>query len=526
MSTIILRDVSFAHVGASDDVFSHLDLILASHWRSALLGRNGRGKTTLLRLLAGELEPQQGEILHDLTMPLFRPLAVHPATRGRLFDVVREQVGPYVEWQRQLEALLDEGTEAALVEYGELLARYEAADGYRIDARLEAALEQLGFGSADRLRPFASFSGGEQTRALLASLFLRPGSYPLLDEPTEHLDRAGRVLVADFLASCPGFLLVSHDRDFLDRCVDHVLAIENTGISRHDAGFSSWLLERDRRLAFEAQRNRQLQAEIRQLRVAARQRREGAAARERDKAAHTDKGYIGHRAAKQMKRAMVIERRMDRAAEQRQELLGDVERVGTLTCASLPPPAQILLTLTDLALAPLWRHLSLRVAPGDRIAIRGANGSGKTRLLDLLAGREMAGSGVLQRASGLMISRSLQQPSWTRATLQASLQEGQLDSGRLRQTLGAMGLAGDVIDGDLDRLSPGAMKKLDLALNLIRPAHLRLWDEPLNHLDLETREQIEQAVLASRPTLIVVEHDGGFIDRIATRVIDLPPAQA
>jgi lincosamide and streptogramin A transport system ATP-binding/permease protein len=518
MSTIILRGVAFSHPSPETTVFDNVDLLIDSAWRTALVGRNGRGKTTLLRLIHRELTPQRGELLHALRTCYFPAPVPDPSQSAHV--IAKHAAGPFAAWESQMAALLADGSAEALDTYGELESRYQQAGGYEVDARLDAELEKLGISSGAQQCAFATLSGGEQTRVLIAGLFAAPDAYPLIDEPTNHLDSEGRRRLADYLAGKPGFLLASHDRAFLEAAVDHVVAIESGKVSVHAARFSVWLRERDARRSLEQRQNEQLKREMRSLTAAAQQRRAGAASRERDKAPHTDKGFIGRRAAKQMKRALVIERRIERAVDDRRRLIAHHEREYALKFEHAQPCATPLLTATALSATRggrlLWKNCSMTLERGARIAIAGANGCGKTTLLDILSGCVVPESGELQRAAGLQVVLVRQQPYWTRTAIQAELERCGIDRDRYRQVLGALGMAGDVIDHPIERLSPGQLKKIELAFSFAQPAHIWIWDEPLNYVDLETREQIEAAVLRDGPTLLFVEHDRTFVERVAT----------
>lgn len=525
MSTIICRNLSFSHPAPATDVFSHLELLIDTQWRAGLVGRNGRGKTTLMKLIARELTPDNGELIHALTTHYF---PFHPSDPGAtVFSIVKNAVAPFDAWERRLETLLAAGTEQALSEYAELLTQYERHGGYTIDARVAQALDRLDIDAGKHNRPFMSLSGGEQTRALIASLFVMDGCYPLIDEPTNHLDLAGREIVADYLADQHGFLVVSHDRAFLDSCIDHVVAIQREDVVVHAITYSEWLkLEREQQ-AFEQRRSDGLKREIRALSRASAQRREGALARERDKAPHVDKGYVGHRAAKQMKRALAIERRIERQIEERKSLLRNAEKSRTLKLDSDSRAARDLIVANNLTVLrdgrPLFEPVSFNLASGDRLAILGRNGSGKSSLLTALNGGAIDTAGVLKRSAALKIRSAAQIPTWTHGAVDDHLAAAGLDGTRFRHVMATIGVSGELLKHRLETLSAGELKKIELARTLLEPADVLIWDEPLNYIDVESRLQIEALILDAEPTLIFVEHDRYFIEQVATDVLALNP---
>ena len=528
MANILCRKVSFGYDGTERNVFTDLDLVIDTGWRTALTGRNGRGKTTLLRLIQGDLTPDRGHIERPVGVQRFPVSVADPAVSA--FDAAKDAAGPYRRWEREMARLLDTDDDSNLARYGTLQTRFQEAGGYEIDADLERELSALGIDGALRSRRFDRLSGGEQTRCLLAGLFARQAGFPLIDEPTNHLDRAGRERVAEYLHAKHGFLIVSHDRAFLDACADHVIALNPDTVETRRCSFSTWRHAFLERLARQERANTELRREIGRLEDAARQRRRGADKREAEKGAHTDKGFIGARAARQMKRAIAVEHRADKAVEERRQTLVDIERTYPLR---LPAPsrrrARPIATAHDLVVVrdkPLFAPISFRVRSGDRLAVVGPNGSGKTSLLELLREAPLAFEGTLTRPARLDIARVCQQPRWTAGLLSDHLAAEGMDESRFRQVMAALGVRGATLERRLESMSPGQRKKIELARSFLLPADLLLWDEPLNFLDNDAREAIQEVVLRDTPTMVFVEHDAVFVDRVATATLELrPPAE-
>ena len=492
MSAIRIENLSFCYPGSCDPVFENLNLQLDTSWKLGLIGRNGRGKTTLLNLLMNRYA-YTGQILAPAQFECFP----HPveAPNRRAEQVLREICPQAEDW--------------------ELVCELSRLD---VDC---AALE----------RPFSQLSGGEQTKMLLAALFLSEGRFPLIDEPTNHLDAAARALVATYLKRKPGFILVSHDRTFLDGCVDHILSINRNGVELQAGNYSSWRLNFDRREAFERAQDARLHRDIDHLKAASRRSAGWSDSVERTKKGQRnsglkpDKGYIGHKAAKMMQRSKAIEARREQAVAEKSALLKDVEEAEELKLSPLPARADRLAELRDVFIHYDGREVCgpvrLCVRPGDRIALDGRNGSGKSSLLKLAAGADIPHSGTVERASGLVISCVSQDSAQLRGSLFEFARNRGVDPTLLLTILRKLGFSRPQFEADMSGFSAGQKKKVLIAASLCERAHLYIWDEPLNYIDLHSRVQIESLLLRFQPTMLFVEHDRAFRTAIATEIVEL-----
>lgn len=492
MALIEIENLTFGYEGSFETVFKDLNLRLDSAWRLGLVGRNGRGKSTLLGLLSGDLGPQRGGVRNPgLMMAAFPPREVDAA--ALTLDVLRELAPGAQDWQIYREAgllSLDEG------------ALYRSLD---------------------------TLSGGERVKALLIPLFLKDGCYPLLDEPTANLDLDARQCVAKYLSSKRGFLLVSHDRDFLDGCVDHILALNKTGPEICAGDFSTWYREKQARDRMEQAQNERLLGEIARLGQAARRtadwsdKVEATKQGSRNSGVKPDKGYIGHKSAKMMQRAKSIEARRGAALEEKAGLLKDIERAEPLKLTPLVYRSATLLTLEDVSIqypgAEPTPPISFSLQAGARLALRGGNGSGKTSLLRLIAGEDVPRQGRVRLGNDLLLSYV---PQRTEGLCGKPLEHAKdlgLDETRFLTILRKLDFDRDLFERDMAGYSQGQKKKVLLAQSLSQDAHAYLWDEPLGYIDLFSRIQIQELILHVCPTLLFVEHDGAFLRAVATEEV-------
>lgn len=494
MAILQIQNLTFSYPGSYDAIFTAASAQLDTNWKLGLVGRNGRGKTTLLRLLQGAY-PYAGQITAPRACHYF-PFAVQDPA-APVAAMAQSLLPALPPWQFLRE------------------------------------LGRLGLAQELAARPFCTLSPGEQTRVMLAVLFLQPGGYPLIDEPTNHLDAAGRAQLGAYLrGQAQGFLLVSHDRALLDACTDHTLAIGQTGLQVTQGNFSAWWQETCRRNAREAAEHERLTGEIARLRDAKRRTADWSDKVEKTKNAtrnsglRPDRGYVGHKSAKMMKRAKCMEARREDAITQKSLLLKEAERADPLKLTPLAHPKACLLRAQNLTVqyagaAPVCSGVSFAVQGGDRLALTGRNGCGKSSLLRLAVGEHVPHTGTLTLASGLKISYVPQTAGVLHGTPAEYAARCGVDTSLFLTILRKFGFERVQFEKQMEDLSEGQKKKLLLARSLCEQAHLYVWDEPLNYIDLYARIQIENLILESCPTLLFVEHDAAFCEKVCTGQVAL-----
>lgn len=486
MSIIKVEHLTFSYPTSYDNVFEDVNFQIDTDWKLGFVGRNGRGKTTFLNLLLEKYE-YSGTILSSVQFDYF-PYTV--TDKSRLTEEILEEVCPLAEgWQ---------------------------------------LIRELSYLDIDRdvlWRPFRTLSNGEQTKVLLAALFLNQEHFLLIDEPTNHLDADARAVVSAYLNQKKGFILVSHDQRFLDGCVDHILSLNKASISVQSGNFSSWMENFNRQQEFEQAQKEKLQKDIKRLQQAVRRSESWSDRVEASKIGAADKGYVGHKSAKMMKRAKSIEARQQKTIQQKSQLLKNAESADSLKIFPLNHYSDTLATVTQVSPIyddiPICAPTSFTVRQGDRIMLDGKNGSGKSSLLKLLLGAPIKHTGTIQLASGLIISYLPQDTSHLKGDLTHFAAEHHLDESLFKALLRKLDLERVQFEKDISDFSEGQKKKVLLAKSLCQQAHLYIWDEPLNFIDIYSRMQIQQLILDFAPTMVLVEHDQAFREKIATKIISL-----
>jgi ATP-binding cassette, subfamily F, member 3 len=514
---IQLRDLCYS-IGERR-LLAGVDWVLSPGDRCALVGSNGTGKTTLLRLMLGELSPESGtRALARGTRIGYLPQEAAERYDGTVLERAMEAHRQVLGLREELDELHgrlagiapdDAALERLLERVGELQHRLELADEHALEPEARRVLSGLGFAQADQDRPLARFSGGWRMRAALAALLLTDPTLLFLDEPTNHLDLPAMEWIEDYLAGFHGGLVVvSHDRVFLDRVADEVRELENGTLTTFATNFTGYLEERELRRERAEAHNELVEKRIAQL-----------------------SRFVERFGAKNTRASQAQSKRkqIERLREQR-VVLPRRPRGIHFQFPAPPHAGRALVRLRGAAFTyegpPILTGADLDVERGDKLAIVGANGAGKTTLLRLLAGQLVPQRGTREDTPLTRLAFFAQHAAETldgTATVLEALEAIAPPEWRpnLRGLLGNFLFSGDDVFKLVRVLSGGERQRVALARTLMEPANLLLLDEPTHHLDLAGKEVLEDALVQYPGAVIVVTHDRSLMARVATRVVEV-----
>lgn len=505
MTMIKVNDLTFGYEGSQDNVFEHVSFLIDTDWKLGLIGRNGKGKTTFLKLLMNKYD-YKGSIRSTVLFQYF-PVAVQ-ANRWNEngIDLMEEEFPDYELWKviRELEYL-------------------------KMDADV-------------LYRPFGTLSFGERTRVMLAFLFANEEQFLLLDEPTNHLDEQTRDIVKKYLNRKKGFILVSHEREFLDSCVDHILSINRSSITVTKGNFSVWQENKERQDNFELEKNASLLKDIKRLEHAAKQSAAWADKVEQSKIGYNpieeyrfigSRSYIGEKSRRMQQRRKNLERRQYKGIEEKRELLKDVEQDAVLKIFPQKYYKDTLLTLKDVGICyeenEICRDISFTIKNGERLVLRGKNGCGKSSVIKAILRElgqgdseydKMRVTGSIITGAGLDISYVSQDTSMLAGTLDEYADKMQIELSLFLTILRQLDFEREQFQKKMEDFSEGQKKKVLIAASLCRRAHLYIWDEPMNYIDVFSRLQIEKLIQNYEPTMLIVEHDSYFVHNVSTKIVD------
>ncbi|MBY7665235.1 ATP-binding cassette domain-containing protein [Staphylococcus agnetis] len=483
MGNIVINNLSFKY---TDYIFKDLNLNINDNWRLGLIGRNGRGKTTFLKILLNELEYEG----HLDTSINFKYFPIYPE-KGK-YNTVEEM----------------------LLERNPLIETWKV---YR-------ELSLIGLEVDILYREFYTLSGGEQVRILLIELFLEDNIFPLIDEPTNNLDVEGREIVYKYLKIKKGYIIASHDRAFLNKTIDYVLSINKNNIELLKGDIDTWENEKKKSDKFAQEKNDILRKEIKRLDSVAQNMSSWGQSREKDSKDAFDKA----RAAKHMKRSNAIVKRTERKIEEKRSLINNVENFEVLKLDAIQLKKQVL-SLRNFSIIindkPMFKPISVDLMPSDILFITGKNGIGKTTLIKFLldpSGYKTIGDYNVNLPND--ISFIEQQSTETKEFDKIFTQLSKAEKEKFLYLLFKLGMdKKNFYENRVNEWSDGEKKKIFIAESLLKKNSLFVWDEITNYLDFYVIDQLIETLSQTRPTMICIDHNEHFQKKLATKTVNLSP---
>ena len=498
-------------------ILDGLTLQIDTGERVGILGRNGAGKTTFFKILTGELDYDSGEVFvaPGKRLGLISQIPVYPP-EYTVEDVLRTAFSRMERLKGEMDALAEkmaagDSSAATLKRYGDLSARFEGLGGWDTDTAVSKVANGLTIDDSMRSRLFSELSGGEKTRVNLGRLILEDTDILLLDEPTNHLDLQATVWLEEYISKFRGTVLtISHDRYFLDRTVTRIIEIADGKAAFYSGNYSFYAVEKERRYQERMKQYLKEQAKIRQLEKAADQMHLWA--------------FMGNDALH--KRAFSMEKRIERMRTTEKPTKA---RKMNAQFASREFRGDEVLQLRGLTKSfgerTLFSDIYLRVEPGERIALLGENGTGKTTLLNMIVGSERPDSGSIRLGPSVVtayLPQIIRFAHPERSLLDTMLYEKKgMTAQSARNRLAQYQFQGEDVFKSVSSLSGGELSRLRLCMLMDEQTSFLILDEPTNHLDIAAREWVEEAVEAFDGTLLFVSHDRYFINRFATRIWEL-----
>jgi ATP-binding cassette subfamily F protein 3 len=513
----MLRLEHISKIYATGEVLKDVNWEVKPGDRIGLVGVNGAGKSTQLKIIAGEIEPTAGEVI--------RPTSLHIAYLTQEFEVdpsrtVREEFWrafgeanqvheSLAQVHREMETANPQELDRLLQQMDRLQRQFEALDGYGLEARIEKILPEMGFEPEDGDRLVSAFSGGWQMRMSLGKILLQKPDLLLLDEPTNHLDLETIEWLETYLKSLiTPMVIVSHDREFLDRLCTQIVETERGLSTTYLGNYSAYL---------------QQKAEMQEAQLSAYDRQQ--------KELEKQQTFVDRFRASATRSTQ---------AKSREKQLEKIERIeaplaGLRTLRFKFPPAprsgREVIIIKDLVHTYgekiLFLGADLLLERGDRVAILGPNGAGKSTLLHLLMGMEQPTEGTVKLGDHNVIPGYFEQNQAEALELNKTVIETvhdevpQWTNEEVRTLLGQFLFSGDTVFKKVEALSGGEKARLALAKMLLRPANLLILDEPTNHLDIPAKEMLESALQAYDGTVVIVSHDRYFISQVANKIVEI-----
>lgn len=494
---LTISDLTYRIAGRT--ILEDVQLNINDGWKTGIVGANGSGKTTLFKLISGELHADKGDVTLTATQSIGIVRQDMPDTDTPLVEVVLAADA------ERAKLLRDAETETDPYKIADIHTRLNDIDAYAAPSRAASILSGLGFKDAEIYAPFSSFSGGWRMRVALAAALFQQPEMLLLDEPTNHLDLEAIMWLESYLAAYPhSLLLISHDRDLLNKCTDHIVHIEKMQATLYTGNYDTFERERAEKRGLQQKMHEKQQAQRAHIQ------------------SYVDRFRYKASKAKQAQSRLKALERMD---------IVDAVIADRITAFKFPQPEELSPPIFSIDRAdvgyhagqPVLRNIHERIDMDDRIALLGANGNGKSTLIKLIAGKLAPMKGAVVPSTKLRIGYFSQHQAEeldvdsTPYQEMARLMEGMGES-KIRAKLGQFGFSKILADNRIGDLSGGEKARLLFAFMSFAAPHMLLLDEPTNHLDMDAREALVKALNDYDGAVIIVSHDPSMVERVADRL--------
>lgn len=513
-----LNQISFSY--GVHTVLDQINVIVNEKEHIGIVGPNGAGKSTLLKILSGELTPDEGQIhkLQGLNLG-YLPQEDYFNAEASVIDLFYSAFNEVIAIEEQLHRLSNviaqtegEALQPLLQQYGELQERFDAAKGYEYHSRVRGIANGLHFTQDQLYAPFKQLSGGEKSRVALGYVLLTDPDFMLLDEPTNYLDIRALQYLENYLKGYEGgFLLVSHDRYFLDKVCNRILEVRHGKITSYNGNYSTYVEKKERDLmAQDALYARQMKEIQRQKQIIQR--------------------FRDYNSKHSSKRALSREKALAKMS-----LIDKTPQEKHLVFRFVPKSqsGEMVLNVEDLSKSfdqrKLFENVHFEIQKGDRIGLIGANGAGKTTLFRILLKKIPKDGGRIRFGSKVQVGYFDQENRDVKSLYDENLLEAlweidhRLTEGEIRNILATFLFTGDAVFKKISELSGGEKSRLALARLMISNANFLMMDEPTNHLDMQTKEVLENALTAYEGTLFFISHDRYLLNKVCTQIYELTP---
>lgn len=497
------------------EIFNELNISINERKQIGLVGRNGTGKSTLLKLITGELVPDTGRInkKNGLTIGYLSQES-NISENTTLVEMLTDVFTPLIEMEKRMKRIGDEiaqtsgdDQEKLMHEFGELQEAFATKNGYEYPSRIRGVINGLGFKTEDQNKAFSMLSGGEKTRATLGQILLQEPELLLLDEPTNYLDIDALQWLEQYLKNYPGtFMIVSHDRYFIDKVCTTIMEVTQKNVKEYAGNYTQYAIKKRQDML---EQNHQFQQQAKEI---------------KHQQEVIDR-FRAYNSIKSSKRASSREKALSKI-----ELIDKVETAHNSHFSFIPrvKSGNDVLAITNIKKSfgdrLLFQNMNFEIHRGDKIGIIGPNGAGKTTLFRILQGKLAADAGEIRLGQKVHIGYFDQEHQDLKKFYHENLLEAlwdvdsKLTEGELRNILAAFLFVGDEVFKPIDTLSGGEKARLLLARLMISQSNFLLMDEPTNHIDMDTKEILENALAQYEGTLLFISHDRYFLNRIANKI--------